>query len=319
MFQFRIGLVFIFLILKMTGVSVGAGFSSGSSESSEDFSNNSKTVQNSFNPGGGSLAEQEPQTESDEEPPVDLTFLEEGEANPNSLKIQIAHKIYLNVELFTDLTKDELTPNSVTIFDFLKELSGTTPKRLHDVAMQLYKKICETTYAWVVHPVLGSLRDTSNQFFEIIEREFKRDYVVVYQAYMYLAELHKDTIEKFSEYVNKAYSLVDAHNDLERKNIITKYICYLDSASNFSGRIERALKRQAKINHDFRLVENLKALYESLLPPPPSYFSSVTYPLLGNMVGFPPPYFIALDAPVTEDESNLPPSYEKAKQALGIE
>jgi hypothetical protein len=260
--------------------------------------------------GGVSLNSQEP-------PHIDLSFLEGEEANQKTLKIRITPETEMTVELFNDLDQD-MTSDTVALDDFLGALNTKNPKRLHDIAMLMLQKICETTYAIAVPTGIESLKQVSSQYINVVLDNFKRDYVFLFQGFMFTAVVHQEGDDYFGINVRKAFNLAQAHGDNERREVVVKLIIHLLHSSETSLKIMKILKNQAKIFKDYQLVNYLFNNYVSVRDMP-SIYPALVAPSsnLHTLNGLtpPPPYFVALDTVIPGDIPP-PPSYSEAIESL---
>lgn len=229
---------------------------------------------------------------------IDWSFFRD-DANSKQLQVMIALDTCMLIELLTtDLRDVDVRQNRVAVSDFYRALNGNSPKRLHDLAMLLLKKLCETDYLDADPDGAFQLMQCSETFIPIIESNLQRDYVALFQAYMFTAVIHNLGDAWFAMCCRKAFNLAEAHEDLERKDLVTQFVFRTHFSSNNPGKIEWILRQNAIQSKDDRFWGHIRLAFA---PPPPP-------PAKDN------------DANHTTSSKGAvaasPPTYEEAKKAM---
>lgn len=253
------------------------------------------------------------------QPPIDWSFFKD-DANSKELKVMIVEDTPMSVELLTDIIDVDLRQDKVTVADYYRELIGSNPKRLHDIAMLLLKKLCETDYADADPDGAFQLMQCSGTFLLIIEANFKRDYVALFQAYMFTAVIHNLGDAWFAMCCRKAFNLAEAHEDLERKDLVTQFVIQTQLLCRNVGKIERILGQNAIQSQDHRFLDHIRS---ALKPPPfihPSqhHISSNSDSLRLQQTSPPPYNRDSVSGIAVADVAASLPTYEEAKKALGL-
>lgn len=241
--------------------------------------------------------------------PIDLSFLD-NEVNPKQFQVEIAPNKIMSIKLLTPLIDKEVRENSVTVPDLYHALNRTNPKRVHDIAMLLLKKLYETNWASTDPEVGFRLMQYSERVIQEIEVNLNKDYVALFQAYMYGAVVHNKLGDKwFAMYCRKAFNLAEAHEDLERKDLVTQFVIQTQLLCRSVGKIERILRQNAIQCQDHRFWNHIRVALK---------------PQVYTYTHFSPPYnrdcvSDVAGADVADTHLQSLPTYEEAKKAMGLD
>lgn len=255
---------------------------------------------------------------------IDWSFIRD-DANSKQLQVMIALDTCMLIELLTDLSDVDVRQNMVTVADLYRALNRNNPKRLHDIAMLLLKKLCETNYADTDQDGGSNLKDNySVTLIREIESDLKRDYIALFQAYMFTAVIHNFGDVWFAMCCRKAFNLAEAHEDLERKDLVTQFVLRTHFSSNNPGKIERTLRQNAIQSQDDRFWNHIRSALEPLPYPHPYQHHLCRDSDSLQLPDSPPPYnrdcvSAEAGADVAGTYVESLPTYEEAKKAMGLD